>query len=69
MTLAGGREFTELLKRPQPTLAITGTLQYQVCSDRVCYAPAALPVRWAIRVLKLDRERSPDAIQHGAAKP
>jgi hypothetical protein len=69
LTLAGGREFTELLKTPQPTLAITGTLQYQVCSDRVCYAPAALPVRWAIRVLKLDRERSPDAIQHGAAKP
>jgi AhpC/TSA family/Disulphide bond corrector protein DsbC len=69
LTLAGGREFTELLKTTQPTLAITGTLQYQVCSDRVCYPPASMPVRWTIRVRELDRERSPEAIQHRAAKP
>jgi len=69
VTLAGGREFAELLKTPHPTVTATGTLEYQVCSDKVCYAPAALPVHWAIDVLPLDRERSPEAIRHEAAKP
>ena len=69
VTLAGGRDFTELLKTADPTVTVTGTLEYQVCSDRVCYAPAALPVHWTISVLPLDRERSPEAIRHQAAKP
>jgi AhpC/TSA family/Thiol:disulfide interchange protein DsbD, N-terminal len=69
VTLAGGRDFTELLKTPDPRLELTGTLEYQVCSDRVCYPPAALSVRWTIAVLRLDRERSPEAIQHVPAKP
>ena len=69
VTLAGGRDFTELLKTPDPTVTVTGTLEYQVCSDRVCYAPAAMPVHWTIGVLPLDRERSPEAIRHQAAKP
>jgi len=67
VTLASGRDFTELLKTSDPALAVTGTLEYQVCSDRVCYPPAALLVHWTIRVLPLDRERSPEAIQHKAA--
>jgi hypothetical protein len=69
VTLAGGREFSELLKTPQPTIAITGTLEYQVCSDKVCYPPAALPVRWTIVVLRLDLERSPESIRHAAPNP
>jgi len=69
LTLASGREFEELLKTPDSTVTATGTLEYQVCSDRVCYAPAALPVHWTISVLPLDRERSPEAIRHQAAKP
>lgn len=68
VTLAGGREFTAFLKAADPTLAITGTLQYQVCSDTICHAPATLPLRWAIKVLPLDRERAPEAIQHKPAK-
>ena len=48
---------------------MTGTLEYQVCSDRVCYPPAALPVRWTIKVRPLDRERAPEAIQHKPPKP
>ncbi len=69
VTLASGRDFTELLKTSAPTLAVTGMLEYQVCSDTICYAPATLPVHWTIKVLPLDRERSPEAIQHKAAKP
>ena len=47
---------------------IAGTLEYQVCSDKVCLAPAALPLQWTIPVLPLDRERSPEAIRHKPGK-
>jgi len=68
VTLASGRDFAELLKTPNPALTIAGTLEYQVCSDKVCFAPAALPLQWTIPVLPLDRERSPEAIQHKPGK-
>ncbi len=69
VTLAGGREFVELLKTQAPALELAGTLEYQVCSDKVCYAPASLPLRWTIKVEPLDRERSPEAIRHPPSKP
>ena len=69
VTLASGRDFAELLKTPSPKLDLTGALVHQVCSDRVCYPPAVLPVHWTIKVLPLDRERAPEAIQHKPAKP
>jgi hypothetical protein len=69
ITLASGRDFTEFLKTPDPTLTIAGTLEYQLCSDKVCFPPATLPLRWTIPILPLDRERSPEAIQHKPAKP
>ncbi len=69
VTLAGGRDFAELLKTPNPTLTVAGTLEYQVCSDKVCYPPASLPLRWTLAVLPLDRERSPETIQHRPARP
>jgi len=37
-------------QEPTYEAALTGTLEYQVCSDRVCYPPSAVPVRWALRV-------------------
>lgn len=69
VTLAGGREFVELLKAPAPALDLVGTLEYQVCSDKVCYAPASLTLRWTIKVEPLDRERSPEAIRHPSSRP
>jgi hypothetical protein len=68
VTLAGGRELAELLKSPEPTLTLTGSLEHQVCSDRICYPPAKLPLRWTIRVLPMDRERSPEAIRHRSSR-
>ena len=53
----------ELLKSPSPTIEITGTLGYQVCSDSVCYAPAKIPVKWTLKLIPLDRERSPEALR------
>jgi peroxiredoxin len=35
---------------PELELPLTGRLEYQVCSDRVCYPPASTHVRWSFRV-------------------
>lgn len=63
VTLAGGRQFVEFLKSEDPRLELAGTLEYQVCSDRLCHAPASLPVRFTIKVVPLDRERAPEALR------
>lgn len=58
VTLAGGKEMGELLRSPEPSLTIRGSLDYQVCSDSVCFPPRTLPLTWSLSVLPLDRERS-----------
>ena len=42
---------------------LSGTLDYQVCSDTVCYAPASIPLQWTLKVLPLDRDRAPEALR------
>jgi hypothetical protein len=66
VSLAGGRDLAEALKAPEPRLEIRGTLEYQACSDVVCYPPASLPLSFTLDLLPLDRERSPKA---SPAKP
>lgn len=68
VTLAGGRDFEEVLKSPDPTLVVQGMLEYQVCSDTACYPPASLPVRWTFKVRPLDRERPPEPLRHTGAR-
>ena len=46
------------------TTTIAGELHYQACDQKVCYSPTTLPVRWQLNVLPLDRQRSPESIQH-----
>lgn len=48
---------------PVEKIDLEGTLEYQVCSDTVCYAPSALPVRWTLVVIPLDRDRVPEALR------
>jgi len=38
-------------------MALTGTLAYQACDDRVCFNPQSIPLSWRIGVKPLDRER------------
>jgi AhpC/TSA family/Thiol:disulfide interchange protein DsbD, N-terminal len=64
LTLAGGRELAETLKGPDPHIEVSGTLEYQACSDRICYPPDSLPLHFTVKLRPLDRERSPEAIQH-----
>jgi len=61
VSLAGGRDLAEALKASEPRLEIRGTLEYQACSDLVCYPPASLPLSFTVDLLPLDRERSPKA--------
>ena len=39
----------------QPTVTITGALEYQACDDRVCFSPARVPLSFTITVTALDR--------------
>ena len=69
VTLAGGRQVAERLGSGDASLTITGRLDYQVCSDRVCYPPASLPVSWTLKLVPLDRERSPESLRPKARRP
>jgi hypothetical protein len=63
VTVAGGKEVADRLRSGKATLEIRGRLDYQVCSDRACYPPASLPVRWTLELVPLDLERSPEALR------
>jgi hypothetical protein len=65
VTLVAGRDagMVAALKAPQPKLELRGTLEYEACSDRVCFPPATLDLAWTVKLSPLDRERSPQAIQ------
>ena len=36
--------------QPGASLAVTGTVNYQACDDKVCYPPESAPVVWTIAV-------------------
>ena len=37
------------------SLTINGTLRYQACDDKVCYAPASIPLAWTVALEPLAR--------------
>lgn len=38
-----------------PQVTLTGRLEYQACDDKVCFAPASVPMSWALQVKPLVR--------------
>jgi DsbC/DsbD-like thiol-disulfide interchange protein len=36
--------------KPGSTVTVAGTVKYQACDDRVCYAPESAPVMWTVVV-------------------
>jgi hypothetical protein len=62
-------DIAPLLASPEPTLLLEGRLEYQVCSDTVCFPPGSLPVRFALRVKPLDRERVPETLRRPPIVP
>jgi hypothetical protein len=47
--LDGSREGAERLRKAK-TLLIKGMLSYQACDDRICFAPASIPLSWTFTV-------------------
>ena len=45
--------------RHSEEIALTGTLAYQACDDKVCYRPASVPLKWELTVYLPDRQRTP----------
>lgn len=62
VTLAAGRPMSEALEKTSE-LVLEGRLEYQVCSDRVCYPPSSLPVSWTLDVRPLETERVPEELR------
>src|SRR2546425_334289 len=57
-------DFIKSLGPNGKTLTISGQLSYQACDKTTCYLPMSIPVTWQLQVLLLDRQRSPEVIQH-----
>lgn len=39
------------------SLALTGTVDYQACDDKICFNPVSVPVSWTLKLKPLIRER------------
>ena len=58
------QDFVRTLGSDGKTITLGGELRYQACDKSVCYPPTSVPVEWQLKVLPLDRQRSPEGIQH-----
>jgi len=57
-------DFIKSLGTNGKTITISGQLSYQACDKMICYPSASVPLSWQVEILPLDRQRSPEAIQH-----
>lgn len=62
--ISASPEFIKSLGPHGKTVTISGQLNYQACDKTICYPPTSIPVSWQLEVRPLDRQRSPEAIQH-----
>jgi hypothetical protein len=64
LQVSASREFSKSLGPNGTTLAIKGELHYQACDKTTCFLPTSVPLSWQLKVVPLDRQRSPASIQH-----
>ena len=57
-------DFMKSLGANGKNITIAGQLRYQACDKTTCYLPTSIPVTWQLQILPLDRQRSPESIQH-----
>jgi hypothetical protein len=62
--ISANPDFIKSLGTNGKTVTINGQLNYQACDKTICYPPISIPVSWQLEILPLDRQRSPEAIQH-----
>lgn len=55
--LLDGTPASQEALRGKQELALTGTLQYQACDEKVCYNPVSVPLSWKLNLRTLIRER------------
>jgi hypothetical protein len=67
VTFEWGRPMYEFLKNPTHAITLTGHIDYQVCTERVCYPPASFPVSWTIDIVPFDEGRVPEAFRRRPA--
>jgi hypothetical protein len=41
-----------------PSLHITGNLEYQACTSKVCFPRVKVPLSWTVQLTELDRVRT-----------
>jgi peroxiredoxin len=44
------------------SVTIDGVLEYQACTDKICFAPKSQPLSWTVSLRELDRERAHVAV-------
>jgi hypothetical protein len=54
VTISATREAQQTL-RETPAITLNGRVQYQACDDRICFAPASIPVKFDLTVRGLER--------------
>ena len=62
--MSANPDFMKSLGADGKTITIAGQLHYQACDKTTCYLPTSIPLTWQLQILPLDRQRSPEAIQH-----
>ncbi len=62
--ISANPDFMKSLGSTGKTMTIAGQLHYQACDKTTCYLPTSIPLTWQLQILPLDRQRSPEAIQH-----
>ncbi len=64
VTVTTAQDFIRSLGGEGKTITFGGELHYQACDKTVCYPPTLAPVRWELKIVPLDRQRSPESIRH-----
>ena len=67
ITIAKDNALKPLLS-PNGEFTVEGEFKYQACDDRVCYIPAAIPLKWTFILEQHDRERAPTELRRQAPK-
>jgi hypothetical protein len=44
--------------RDVEAITLTGQLDYQACTDTVCFDPVSVPLSWTVAVVASDRQRA-----------
>ena len=62
--ISANADFIKSLGTGGKSISISGQLNYQACDKTICHPPTSVPVSWQLEILPLDRQRSPEEIQH-----